>query len=366
MVMELKKPAKCFPVESLSESSLMDYEVRNYGGKAVVTEAKDKKKFDVKYTVGPSNDDTSVSTTSTIDPITGQTVPDKTTTTTSRRYSTPKHYHRNDPTDLDEPTPDDLDYEIQKQKLKQLKQSNKYNQNQRDDDRQRADIDLYTKRLLDTDVKKANEMQPSLMIVNYNLLNTDNKIYNRQSFVAGVKSRLISIDPIDIVERLASKNKTKINFANFIKATTGEISFVKDFLLCINQAKIDAKNASKRGLAADMWKTLENRAIKNNWNKLFKRGNDASAITVLVISQETANAIAKYHDFDITKWKNARQIMDAYNLMGIIIADESIEVVRFLYAGNDSWETQSYTALEREGKDQSYKKVVNLLNKNQI
>lgn len=373
MVLELKRPAKCFPVESLSESSLMDYEVRNYSGKAVVTEAKknDKNK--------PSKYNPNVD-------AYGNVIPDRTdkyetdadgnmmgnVTTTFTYHGTgsdkTKNYHKHDMSDPNEPTPDDLDYEIQKQRLKQLKKSNKDKSEEwnRAHQMQKDDNELFTRRLLDTDVKKANEMQPSLMIVNYNLLDTDNKIYNRQSFVAGVKSRLISVDPIDIVERIASKNKTKINFANFIRATTGEISFVKDFLLCIKQAKINAKNASKKGLAATMWNTLENRSIKNNWNKIFKKGNDASAITVLVLSQETVNAIAKYHDFDITKWKNANQIMEAYNLMGIIIADESIEVVKFLYAGNDSWETQAYSYLEKEGKDQSYKKVVNLLNKNQI
>ena len=224
--------------------------------------------------------------------------------------------------------------------------------------------ELFQKRLLDVDVKKANELQPSLMIVNFNTINTDGKIYGASSFIVGVKSRLISVDSMDIVERIVAKNTTKINFTNFIKATTGEIRFVKDFLLSIDQAKIDAKNASKKGMAAMMWKTLENRSIKNNWNRIKRSGNDASAITVLVISQETVNSLLKYHDFDITKIKNAKFVMDTYNLMGIIICDESIEAAKFLYAGNDMWETQAYSYLEKEGKQATdYKKTINLLNK---
>jgi hypothetical protein len=224
--------------------------------------------------------------------------------------------------------------------------------------------EIFQKRLLDSEVKKANELQPSLMIVNFNTLDTDGKIYGTSSFVAGVKSRLISVDSMDIIERIIAKNTTKINFTNFIKATTGEIRFVKDFLLSVDQAKIDAKNASKKGIAAMMWKTLENRSIKNNWNRIKRAGNDASAITVLVISQETVNALLKYHNFDITKIKNAQFVMNTYNLMGIIICDESIEAAKFLYAGNDNWEVQAYSYLEKEGKQATdYKKTINLLNK---
>ena len=224
--------------------------------------------------------------------------------------------------------------------------------------------DLFQKRLLDVDVKKANELQPSLMIVNFNTMNTDGKIYGTSSFIAGVKSRLISVDSMDIVERIVAKNTTKINFLNFIRATTGEIKFVKDFLLSLDQAKIDAKNASKKGMAAVMWKTLENRSIKNNWNRIKRSGNDASAITVLVVSQETANTLMKYHGFDLNKIKNAQFVMDTYNLMGLIICDESVEAARFLYAGNDTWETQAYSYLEKEGKQAAdYKKTINLLNK---
>jgi hypothetical protein len=226
---------------------------------------------------------------------------------------------------------------------------------------------LFTKRLLDSDVRKSNEMQPALMIINYNQVNPNNQqVVGQSSFVAGVKSRLIPVESQDIMDRIYAKNKTKVNFKNFIRATTGEISFVKDFLLCINQAKIDAKNASKKGLAATMWKTLENRSLKNTFNKIRRAGNDASAITVLVVSQETVNALNKYYHIDLSRVKTAKDVMETYNLMGIIIADDSLEVAKFLYAGNDTWDQQAYSFLEKEGKDKSYKQVVNLLNKNLI
>lgn len=230
---------------------------------------------------------------------------------------------------------------------------------------QKYQIDAYTKQLLDSEVKKANELQPTLMVINYILTDPSdkNKIYDRASFVTGVKSRVISVDPSDIIERLAAKNKTKVSFLNIIRATTGEIKLVRDFLLCVDQAKIDAKNAVKKGPSAKMWKVLENRSNKNNLKKFLRNGNDASAITTLVVNQETVYALKKEFEFDLENEKNARMIMDTFNLLGLVICDESIEAAKFLYAGNSTFETIAYSYLEKEGKDNSYKKVVNLIGK---
>lgn len=232
-----------------------------------------------------------------------------------------------------------------------------------DNDQYQSKYQVVAKQLLDSDVKKANEMVPTLMVVQFNELDKDGKPFGKKPFVAGIKSRLISVDSSDVVERMIVKNKTKVNFLNFVRAYTGEIKFVRDFLLCIDRAKIDAKNAAKKGEAAQMWKVLENRSSKNFRNKYKRSGNDASAITTLVLNQETVNILKKEYDFDIEKISNARMILDAYNLLGIIIADESIEVVKFLYAGNDMFEQQAYSYLEKESNDGSYKKIINLIGK---
>ena len=230
------------------------------------------------------------------------------------------------------------------------------------------EYNMLSKQLMDSDVKKANELQPTLMIVRFNELvptaDGEGVLPGAQkSFIAGVKSRLIPTDSMDIVERLVAKNRTKLSFLNLIRATTGEIKLKRDFLLCVDQAKIDAKNSAKKGTTAQIWKTLEKLSVKNNWNKLYKKGNDATAITSLVINQETVNMMKKEYNFDIESPKNAKMIMDIYNFLAIIIADESIEVCKFLYNGNSQFEEQSYSYLERESNDNSYKKVINLIGK---
>ena len=57
-------------------------------------------------------------------------------------------------------------------------------------------------------------------------------------------------------------------------------------------------------------------------------------------------------------------IMEAYNLMNITIADESLEIAKFLYDDGDGiFEALSFDGLEKESKDSSYKKIVNLMSK---
>lgn len=348
MVRELKKPKHSFPVDSFSERSLNEYTITDSYGKTIIREddALDRRIHNHKV-----YDDT-IKNNLTRAGLKNQR--DKYAKDSKYREEKDKkdfkYRKRNDKKDR-KVKRDELQHKIDNDEIRNaISVSQMANDN-------------IQHQLLDQDVKKANELQPSLMVIRYNYVDSDGKIYNQIPFVAGVKSRLISVDSRDIVERLIVKNKTKVNFLNFIRATTGEIKFGRDFLLSVKQAKIDAKNAVKKGPAAKMWNVLSNRSIKNNFNKLRRKGNDASSITTLVINQETVNVMKNEFDFDLENIRNARMIMDAYNFLGIIIADESIEVVKVLYAGNDSWEQQAYSYLEKESNDNSYRKVINLMGK---
>jgi hypothetical protein len=325
----LKQPPKRYPESSFSTKSLNDYKVLNLGGKTVVKEADPNLPPMTGYSVSgledPYRSDDSIDRASKISKIAS------------------------------------MQRDEYRKGLDQARREREALSNMQDIDTQH---DIFAKMLVDSDVKKANELAPSLMILNFVTVektNSGEEVKVQHPFIAGVKSRLVSVDGMDIVERIASKNKTRLSFTNLIRATTGEIRFLRDFILSIDQAKINAKNAAKKGMAAKMWDTLEFRATKNNRRKLQRSGNDASAITTLVINQETANFIKKEYDFDIESPKNAKMIMDSYNLLGIIICDESIELAKIMYAGNDSFEQQAYSYLEKESNDKSYKKVVNLI-----
>ena len=226
------------------------------------------------------------------------------------------------------------------------------------------DRDLNLNRLTQVDIRKSNELQPTLLVINYNNYDENRGVVvEKKSFVAGVKSRLIAVDPLDIVERFLAKNRNKIDFKNIIRATTGEIGFV-DFLLNAKQAKLAAKNDAKNSNIARMWNALQSKSIKNAGNKALRAGNDATAITGIVVSQPIVEHMKKIAKFDLEQVNSARLIMREYNLLSIIIVDPMKEVAKFLYDGNSVFETLSFSALERENNDSSTKKLINLLNMN--
>lgn len=229
------------------------------------------------------------------------------------------------------------------------------------------DKENYFKRqLLDNDVKKFNELVPSMIIVRYNVADASNSYGNaiESEFVAGVKTRLIPVSSEEIIDRVNVVFKNRPSKLNWVRATTGEINFMKDFVMGIEQAKIDAKRDSKLSKTSPIWRSLQYRANKSNINRLRKnRANDAGAITTLVITQDEVDYIKQNFGVDLSIPAKANYLMTQYNFMGIVIVDETFEVARFLFDGGNQYDDLSFSNLERETGDTSYKKVVNLISK---
>lgn len=286
-----------------------------------------------------------------------------------------------------QPSQKDIDEEKRKQehasheRQKNLRDAAKNNRERQKNDREKEkqngqdyasikrvqdDINrLNQNRLVAQDIKKQNQLQGTLMVINFVDVVGQGRGQIAKTFVAGVKSRIIPVEAQDIVERLAEKNPGKncSGLSKFVKFTTGEISLSQMISNAFTQTKLKAKNAAKnKSGIGRMWDILEKRGIANNAAKLRRVSNDASAITGLVISQETANFLKNSYDFDIERVKNAKQIMDAYNLMSIFIADEANEVVKSIYDGNGEYEYASYSSMHKDVADKNYKKIINLLN----
>ena len=223
--------------------------------------------------------------------------------------------------------------------------------------------DILSKQVLNTEYKKANEMMPTLMIINFKSKNGD-EYETVESVIIGVKAKLYPIESEDIITHVVAKTKDANWVTKIIQASTREISFFRDFLFAIDKAKIDALSMSRKGSANKMWKVLERRAIKSTFNRLLARKNDATAITTLMVSQNEVDYIKKQFQIDLSEVKVVRNLLDKYNLLGICIVDESLETSKFMWdTGEDMWETLAFSHLEKESNDNTYKKVVNLMTK---
>lgn len=226
--------------------------------------------------------------------------------------------------------------------------------------------DVLSKQVLDSDIKKANEAQPSLMIVNFISNMVDDKGNSagqvQSSCVIGVKAMIHYVDPQDIVNRVVLKKSDSRGLFNLIRATTREISFFKDFLFAVNRAKVDAVAKSGKGSTDRIWKLLELRADRLKGAKVSQMNQAGSAaITTLVISRAEVDHIKQFNRIDLSKPGTFLAILRGYNMMAGAIIDEVSERVDFIWDdGTSAFESLSFMSLEREETGAMYKKVLNL------
>ena len=263
-----------------------------------------------------------------------------------------------------------FNYDREEQRKKEAEKEFNY-RTKRDDmkydmDMTKQNYEYLTHQLVSSDVKKINELVPSMLILQFDAVNADggpNKEYRvLKNAIIGVKARLIPCDSFEIVDHIRSIEKTKVSLLNFFRATTNEISFARDFIGAVDQAKIEAKQNSKLSKTSPIWRALQNRSNKSVMNRLRKnKANDASAITTLVVSSEVVNILKKDYNIDLNVPAKAKYVMEQYNLLCLVIVDEQTQVARFLYDGEKYFQDYSFDMLERETGDGSYKKIVNLL-----
>ena len=252
--------------------------------------------------------------------------------------------------------------------LDRMQRAYQFNKN-RADALSRDRLNYFRTQLLDSDAKKANELVPSLIVVRFDVADprnaknasADDRI---QEFIAGVKARLIPCSAYEIQENIADVNKNKVSLVNLIRATTKEISFAKDFVAAIDQAKIDAKKNSKLSKTSPIWRSLQARSTKSGLNRLrHDKANDASAITTFVLSNELVNVMKNDSNIDMTNPKVTRYVMESYNLMAVVLVDEQLEVAHFLLDGENQFQDYTFGALERDAGDGSVKKIINRISK---
>lgn len=208
---------------------------------------------------------------------------------------------------------------------------------------------------------KANQQMPLMMKVNFISKATGRPITT--SAYLGIKCKLFDVAGLDIIQRIVSKNSSAISLFNFIRATSQEIGFWRDFVFALSKAKVDAISNARNGSSSKMWKALEQRATKSKLNQFFRQKNDATAITSLLVTTDEVEELKKNNDIDLSRSNVARKIMSDYNLLCIGIVDETTESVALIFdTGDDEYELVRFKSLKKD-KDMDAKQIVNLLTK---
>lgn len=233
-------------------------------------------------------------------------------------------------------------------------------QNQNDKERAES-TPLPRPQLNDQKVRKANMLNPLTMNVNFKVKVSNESIVTVEAMI-GVKTKLYPVDSMEIMERIYSSRRTKVNLFNFIRAFSGEIQFWRDFVFALGKAKIDA-NFNARRVGSKLWKVLERRSKTSKISQMLNINNAATAITTLVLSMEEVEFLNKEADIDLLDAREARKILNDFNFISIMIVDENLETIRtILDTGNDEWESNTFKAFDRD-EEMDYKQMVKMLAK---
>ena len=163
-----------------------------------------------------------------------------------------------------------------------------------------------------------------------------------------------------MITNIARGIKNENKFFNFIRWTTGEISFFKDFVLSMNELKIDAINTGSK--SSRWWTMLKRRkALAKIKNRILP--DRLLPNSTIVITQETADTLRNQYGYDLSDSRLAYKLMENYFLIAFVIVDPALQRVKFLFDGKNEFEVQTYATLSREAttNDKQFKEMLNML-----
>lgn len=201
--------------------------------------------------------------------------------------------------------------------------------------------------LLSGEVKKANEMQP-LFIVLHVVKKVPNGENIRYDITIGIKATIHLVRSAEYISNLTDACEYKGTLFRFIKWTSGEIGFIRDFVLRMDLFEKETKNRTMS--SSGWWEALKKRARSAKMSKVASDRLLPNA--TFVFSKSEADSIKANFGYDLLSPAVARSLMKEYFLLGYIVVDASDETVRIMYDGQSKFQFYTFTALERENNNQ--------------
>ena len=204
--------------------------------------------------------------------------------------------------------------------------------------------------LKDNDVKKANELVPSLMSVQ--LVQRNDAGQNIPiHFLLGIKAVLHPVGSVEMINNVfkAFDKGSRGKFFEFLRWTTGEISFIKDLVLGIDDVKRDL-NAERSKQESPWWNLLRNRNSVSRFRKWTKSAPLLPNATIAMTQAEVDNLRANT-GVDVLDPGSALQVMQQLGLLQFIVVDDANDVAYFLIDGQTRFQTYTFSALQRDNGD---------------
>lgn len=198
--------------------------------------------------------------------------------------------------------------------------------------------------LTDNDVKKANELAPTLLHLKTYFRDNENGLHP-VDYVIGIKVVAHKISSESMINNIVKARKTGKAFFNVMKLTSGEMKFFKDFIFALNRIKDDVKSKFKDD---PWWSALRAKRKLSRLLSAIHLPQQLVPNATIVISIDEAHIIKTEHGIDLMNTTIIKDIMNKLFLLGFVIVDTSTEIAYFMFDGRNSYEEYSFAALERE------------------
>ena len=216
-------------------------------------------------------------------------------------------------------------------------------------------------KMLDSDSKKANEMVPTTLALKVHVQDKGGAIRQTINILIGVKAVLHPVSSNEVINNLSGERG---KFFDFIRWTSGEISFFKDFLFAVDDIKRDVVNKSRGG--SGWFSVLKRTQARSNILKRFK-GKGYMPNATLIVTLDELQYLKSKTGMDLTQEDAVKNLMNRYFLLGFIIVDSATESIQIL-DGRDgaTFETLSFNSLKRESTSNAgaeFKEILKSMNK---
>lgn len=266
---------------------------------------------------------------------------------------------------------DNANLELNKKKL-ELQQKNQeteklINEKKFKDELQKSKWDYQSKamvKLSDNDVKKCNELVPTTLSLTLQVKAGDN-FGGVSNFVIGVKGLLHPVNSDDMISNLLSGYKSGNKFFNFLRWSSGEIKFIKDLILNMDNIKEDVvRKHAKNG--SGWWSALKRRRNIAALRRIKGSGRILPNTTI-VCSINEIDELKEAYGVDLMNPTSIKKIMKTFFLLGFVVVDDSQELCHFIFDGENNYQVVSFNGLEKENNSKNdFKEIYKLINSGRL
>lgn len=213
----------------------------------------------------------------------------------------------------------------------------------------------------DAEVKKANEMQPTFILLKVSRISKESRRPIEYEITIGIKATLHVVPSAEYISNLVDACEYKGTLFRFIKWTTGEIDFIRDFVLRLDIFERETRN--RENSSSGWWDALKKRARAAKISRV--NANRLLPNATFVFTRAEVDYIKSNFGYDLLSTKIATQLMKEYFLLGYVVVDSSSEVVQIMYDGQKKFQTLTFRALERENdnKERAFKDMLRQVKK---